>query len=90
MTRAAILALAALAALAWSARRREPRWWPHPFAEDRADPAMDAYDVQPPDPWPDAVMSDAGPAWEPDPPYLEALPLARMRAAYQGRPLGGT
>lgn len=26
--------------------------------------------------------------WEPDPPYLEALPLARMRAAYD-HPIGG-
>lgn len=87
MTRAAIAlaamaagAVATLAALLWASSRdlREPWSWPVPEGDDG---------IQPPDPW---TSDNLAPAWEPDPPYLEALPLARMRAAYGGRTIGGT
>jgi len=42
--------------------------------------------IQPPDPWPAEVLRNVEPA--PDPPYLEAVALARMRAAYGGKPVG--
>lgn len=52
----------------------------------RADP-MDAVQA---DPWPTSVRDNLAPALDPDPPYLEALPLARMRRAYGGNPLANT
>lgn len=73
-------ALATIAALLYASSRdlREPWSWPVPEPEDG---------IQGPDPW---TSDNLVPAMEPDPPYLEALPLARMRAAYSGKPIGGT
>lgn len=85
MTRAALLLLAACAAAWWL------RHLPHGDARAHAAPPAAPDDmavVQPPDPWPPEVLANVEPA--PDPPYLEAVALARMRAAYGGRPIGGT
>lgn len=73
MTRAALLLLAACAAAWWL--RRAP-----------GDAPDDMAVVQPADPWPPEVLRNVEPA--PDPPYLEAVALARMRAAYGGKPVG--
>lgn len=71
----AVLAAALAVALVARAVGRRPAAEPLPSDVQR-------------DPWPDEVLSNVA-GWEPDPPYLEALPLARMRAAYGGRTIGG-